>query len=54
MTVAFSLWEGGGRYGLAAYRSLLHRPELAGSLLLSVELALATAAPAARPADARR
>ena len=44
LTVAFSLWEGGGRYGLAAYHSLLHRPELAGSLLLSVELAIATAA----------
>lgn len=43
MTVAFSLWEGGSSYGLAAYRSLLHRPELPGSLLLSVELAVATA-----------
>jgi putative spermidine/putrescine transport system permease protein len=44
MTVAFSLWEGNGRYGLAAYRDLIARPELAGSLLLSAELALATVA----------
>ena len=44
MTVAFSLWEGGSVYGFAAYRSLLHRPELPTSLLLSVELAVATAA----------
>jgi putative spermidine/putrescine transport system permease protein len=44
MTVAFSLWEGGSRYGFASYRVLLGRPELPGSLLLSVELAVATAA----------
>ncbi len=44
MTVAFSLWEGGGHYGLAAYRSLMVRPELPSSLLLSLELAIATAA----------
>jgi len=43
MTVAFSLWEGGSRYGFASYRVLLGRPELPGSLLLSVELAVATA-----------
>ena len=43
MTVAFSLWEGGSAYGFAAYRTLLHRPELPASLLLSVELAVATA-----------
>ena len=44
MTVAFSLWQGGSSYGFAAYRVLLGRPELPGSLLLSVELAVATAA----------
>jgi putative spermidine/putrescine transport system permease protein len=43
MTVAFSLWEGGSRYGFASYHVLLGRPELPGSLLLSVELAVATA-----------
>jgi putative spermidine/putrescine transport system permease protein len=44
MTVAFSLWEGGDRYGFDAYHVLMHRPELPGSLLLSLELAVATAA----------
>jgi putative spermidine/putrescine transport system permease protein len=43
-TVAFSLWEGGAHYGLAAYRQLLVRPELAGSLALSAELSVATIA----------
>jgi putative spermidine/putrescine transport system permease protein len=43
MTVAFSLWEGGSHYGFAAYGVLLRRPELPASLLLSVELAVATA-----------
>lgn len=44
MTVTFSLWEGHGQYGFAAYRALLGRPELPTSLLLSLELAVATAA----------
>jgi len=44
MTVAFSLWQGGGSYGLASYRVLLGRPELPSSLLLSVELAVVTSA----------
>ena len=44
LTVTFSLWQGGSSYGLAAYRLLLRNPELPGSLLLSVELAVATAA----------
>ena len=43
MTVAFSLWQGGGSYGLASYRVLLGRPELPSSLL-SVELAVLTSA----------
>ncbi|HEX3350024.1 MAG TPA: ABC transporter permease subunit [Acetobacteraceae bacterium] len=44
MTVAFSLWEGGSRYGLASYHVLLHRAELGSALVLSIELAVATAA----------
>lgn len=44
MTVAFSLWEGHGSYGLSAYRDLLRQPALPSSLLLSIELTLATAA----------
>ena len=44
MTLAFSLWEGHGRYGLAAYSELLAKPGLTESLLLSLELAVATAA----------
>ncbi len=44
MTVAFSLWEGHGQYGFAAYRDLLRLPALPSSLLLSAELTVATAA----------
>lgn len=44
MTAAFSLWEGRGRYGLDAYRALLVLPDLPSSLLLSLELSLATVA----------
>ena len=44
LTVAFSLWQGGNSYGFAAYRLLTANPGLPGSLLLSVELAVATAA----------
>ena len=44
LTVTFSLWQGGNSYGFAAYRLLLHNPDLPSSLLLSVELAIATAA----------
>jgi putative spermidine/putrescine transport system permease protein len=40
--VPFSFWEGGSHYGLASYRDLLARPELGASVLLSVELAIAT------------
>ena len=42
MTIAFSLWEGRGHYGFDAYRTLLARPNLLPSLLVSLELALAT------------
>lgn len=42
--VAFSLWEGHGQYGFAAYRALLALPALPKSLLLSIELALCTVA----------
>ena len=44
MTVLFSLWEGHGQYGLSSYRSLLARPNLWPSLVVSLELALATCA----------
>ncbi len=44
MTLAFSLWQGGSSYGFEAYRILLRQPALASSLLLSIELALATSA----------
>ena len=44
MTVAFSLWEGNGHYGLQSYRALLALPSLASSLALSVELSLAVVA----------
>jgi len=44
MTVAFSLWEGRGHYGFAAYRTLLARPNLLPSLIVSLELGLATCA----------
>jgi putative spermidine/putrescine transport system permease protein len=43
MTVAFSLWEGGNSYGFASYHVLMGRPDLPKSLLLSIELAVATA-----------
>jgi putative spermidine/putrescine transport system permease protein len=43
MTVAFSLWEGGNSYGFVSYHVLMGRPELPKSLLLSLELAVATA-----------
>ena len=42
MTLAFSLWEGGDRYGLAAYRVLASSPLLGAAALLSLELSLAT------------
>lgn len=42
--VMFSMWEGNGHYGLASYRDLLALPALPTSLLLSIELALATVA----------
>jgi putative spermidine/putrescine transport system permease protein len=44
MTVAFSLWQGNGRYGFDAYRTLLARPNLFPSLIVSLELGLATCA----------
>ncbi len=44
MTAAFSLWEGGDRYGWSAYRILLASPQLFNSMALSIELALATVA----------
>lgn len=44
MTVAFSLWEGNGRYGFDAYRTLMARPNLVPSLAISVELGLAACA----------
>lgn len=44
MTLAFSLWEGGDRYGLQAYRLLIASGDLPSALLLSLELALATMA----------
>ncbi|MBN8891026.1 MAG: spermidine/putrescine ABC transporter permease [Rhodospirillales bacterium 70-18] len=42
VTFAFSLWEGGDRYGFAAYRSLVGDPDLWASLLLSLRLAAET------------
>lgn len=42
ITGAFSLWEGGHRYGFAAYRTLVAQPVLWESLLLSFRLALET------------
>lgn len=42
MTAAFSFWEGGSRYGFAAYNLLMHSPKLFEAMLLSVELAVAT------------
>jgi putative spermidine/putrescine transport system permease protein len=44
MTVMFSLWEGHGRYGFESYRTLLARPNLLPSLIVSLELAAATCA----------
>ena len=44
MTVAFSLWQGHGHYGFDAYRSLLARPNLVPSLMISLQLGLATCA----------
>jgi putative spermidine/putrescine transport system permease protein len=44
MTVAFSLWQGQGHYGLDSYRALLARPNLVPSLVISLELGLATCA----------
>ncbi len=44
MTVAFSLWQAQGHYGLDSYRSLLARPNLVPSLVISLELGLATCA----------
>lgn len=41
-TGAFSLWEGGDQYGLAAYNALIHQPKLWRSLFLSVRLAAET------------
>ncbi|MCW8307836.1 ABC transporter permease subunit [Acidiphilium sp. PA] len=41
-TGAFSLWEGGDKYGLAAYAALIHQPKLWQSLGLSVRLAIQT------------
>lgn len=41
-TGAFSLWEGGNRYGFAAYAALVHQPKLWQSLGLSVRLAIET------------
>jgi putative spermidine/putrescine transport system permease protein len=41
-TGAFSLWEGGSRYGFAAYAALVHDPKLWQSLGLSVRLAIET------------
>ena len=41
-TGAFSLWEGGSRYGFAAYASLVRQPKLWQSLGLSVRLAAET------------
>ncbi len=42
MSAAFSFWEGGDRYGFAAYRWLAASPDLGNALWLSVQLALAT------------
>jgi putative spermidine/putrescine transport system permease protein len=44
MTVTFSLWEGHGHYGFDSYHSLLARPNLVPSLVVSLELGLATCA----------
>ena len=44
LTVTFSLWQGGDSYGLQSYRLLQQNKDLPASLLLSLELAGATAA----------
>ncbi len=44
LTVVFSLWEGRGHYGVSAYVTLLQRPNIIRSLVISVELSLATCA----------
>ena len=44
VTVAFSFWEGGTRYGPEAYRGLLEQRDLWSALLLSLGLALQTVA----------
>ena len=44
MTAAFSLWEGGDRYGFAAYPILWASPKLFEAMALSAELAVATVA----------
>lgn len=44
ITVAFSLWEGGARYGPAAYLALLGQRDLWSSLGLTLVLALETIA----------
>lgn len=41
-TGAFSLWEGGNRYGFAAYVALVHQDKLWRSLFLSARLAVET------------
>jgi putative spermidine/putrescine transport system permease protein len=43
-TGVFSFWEGGERYGLSAYASLVHQSEMWSSLWLSLRLALETIA----------
>ncbi|MGH7084269.1 MAG: ABC transporter permease [Acetobacteraceae bacterium] len=42
VTAAFSLWEGGNRYGFAAYRALIGQPVMWESLLLSFRLSIET------------
>ena len=44
LTVVFSMWEGRGHYGFSAYGTLLARPNIISSLVVSVELSLATCA----------
>lgn len=41
-TGLFSLWQGGNRYGIEGYITLVHQGELWTSLLLSLELAVET------------
>lgn len=43
-TGIFSLWEGGDRYGAAAYTNLIHQSDMWDSLGLSLRLALETIA----------